>query len=254
MNKIDHLLCHKYAYLIKRWRALCKRAGLKMEKIENVDGYPCYEISSPALRDKGGIYLSAGIHGDEPAAVLGLLLWAEKNIQNVASLPLLIYPCLNPWGVENNSRWDANGLDLNRLWDGSSSTPLIARIMQKLSEYTFSVSACLHEDYEALGTYLYAPGGKKEVRVQADAILKAVQELIPRDTRRSIDGRKCTHGMIFPRPSKPPKEGIPEALFLYENCGGVNFTLETPSELGIDRRSAAHACMIEESLSDSGLT
>ena len=60
--------------------------------------------------------------------------------------------------------------------------------------------------------------------------------------------------MIFPRPSKPPAEGIPEALFLYEKCGGVNFTLETPSELGIDRRAAAHACMIEESLRDCDLT
>lgn len=246
MKKIEHFLHHNYAYLSKRWRALCKRAGLQMIKIEDVDGCPCYEISSPALRDKGGIYLSAGIHGDEPAAVLGLLLWAEKNIHKVASLPLLIYPCLNPWGLGNNSRWDANGLDLNRVWDVSSSTPLIAKIMQKLSGYTFSVSACLHEDYEAQGTYLYAPGGRKEVRAKANAILKVVQELIPRDTRRSIDGRKCVKGMIFPRPSCPPKEGIPEALFLYENCGGVNFTLETPSELDIGVRAEGHVQMITQ--------
>jgi protein MpaA len=164
----------------------------------------------------------------------------------VASLPLLVYPCLNPWGLENNSRWDAKALDLNRVWNGSSSPSLISKIMKKLSDYTFSVTACLHEDYEGLGTYLYAPGGKRAVRAKADAILQAVQGLIPRDTRRSIDGRKCTGGMIFPRPSKPPAEGIPEALFLYENCGGVNFTLETPSELEIGVRAEGHVQMITE--------
>ena len=245
MKPSDPLLCHNYSHLIKRWRALCRQAGLRMVKIGVTDGYPCFQITSPVLRREGGVYLSAGIHGDEPGAVLGLLTWAEHNISVLSSLPLLIYPCLSPWGLENNSRWDANGQDLNRLWDASSPSPLIAKIMQELRTYNFSVSVCLHEDYEGQGAYLYAPGGKKEVRARADSVLDSVEKIMPRDPRKRIDGRKCARGLIFPRPTCPPKEGIPEALFLYRHCGGVNFTLETPSERDISVRAQGHAAMIE---------
>jgi len=248
MKPINPLLCHKYAYLIKRWRTLCKRAGLKMIKISDADGYPCFQITSPVLRSEGGIYFSAGIHGDEPGGVLGLLTWAEKNEGNLSSLPLLIFPCLSPWGLENNSRWDANGQDLNRLWDRCSPSPLLARIMQGLGTYTFSVSVCLHEDYEGQGTYLYAPGGKKEVRARADSVLDSVEKIVPRDPRKIIDGRKCARGLIFPRPTCPPQEGMPEALFLYHNCGGSNYTVETPSELDIRVRAKAHALMLQAAL------
>jgi len=249
--KLGH--SHNYSLLMMRWRILCKKAGLKFFRIGEADGYPCYEICSPVLSKDGGVYLSAGIHGDEAGALLGLLQWAELHKDKLSRMPLLIYPCLNPWGLKNNSRFNPQGLDLNRVWD-ESATPLIAKIMQKIRDYHFRISICLHEDYDGQGIYLYAPGGSPKVRMIADAVLSSVEMIIPRDQRKKIDGRRCTNGMIFPRPSKPPAEGIPEALFLYENCGGINFTLETPSELGIDPRAAAHACMIEESLRDCGLT
>jgi len=219
---------------------------LRMVKIGVTDGYPCFQITSPVLRREGGVYLSAGIHGDEPGAVLGLLSWAEKNEGKLSSLPLLIYPCLNPWGLENNSRWDANGQDLNRLWDASSPSPFTAKIMQGLKTCTFSVSVCLHEDYDGQGIYLYAPGGGKKVRGSATMILSAGDKFIPRDPRKKIDGRKCSEGMIFPSPSRPPDDGIPEALFLYENSGKHNFTLETPSEFAIEKRIVAQVAMITE--------
>ena len=121
MDKLNLHLCHNYSYLMRRWRALCKKAGLEFSRIGEADGYPCYEICSPVLFNDASVYLSAGIHGDEPA-VLGLLQWAENNVYVLSSLPLLIYPCLNPWGLENNSRLNRRGLDLNRVWD-ESATP-----------------------------------------------------------------------------------------------------------------------------------
>ena len=226
---------------------LGKKAGLKLSKIGEVDGYPCYEIVSPTLSSKDGIYLSAGIHGDEAGAVLGLLQWAENHLDLLPSLPLLIYPCLNPWGLENNLRYNSHGQDLNRMWDGSA-TPLIGSIMQRLRGVRFRICLCLHEDYDGQGIYLYAPGGSPKVRKIADAVLSATEKIIPRDQRKKIDGRKCTNGMIFPKPSKPPVEGIPEALFLYRNCGRVNFTVETPSEWCIKLRASAHAQMLETTL------
>jgi protein MpaA len=247
MDKLNLHLCHNYSYLMRRWRALCKKAGLVFSRIGETDGYPCYEIVSPTLSENEGIYLSAGIHGDEAGAVSGLLQWAEKNMDLLSSLPLLIYPCLNPWGLENNSRLNAQRLDLNRVWDGSA-TPLIAKIMQRIEDYHFRISVCMHEDYDGQGIYLYAPGGSQKVRKKADDILSAAEKIIPRDQRKKIEGRKCTNGMIFPRPSKPPEEGVPEALFLYKNCGRINYTLETPSEWSIQTRATAHAEMVKAAL------
>jgi protein MpaA len=247
MDKLNLHLCHNYSLLIRRWRTLCKKAGLEFSMVGEADGYTCYEICSPVLYKDDGVYLSTGIHGDEAGAVSGLLQWAEKNMDLLSSLPLLIYPCLNPWGLENNSRLNAQRVDLNRVWDGSA-TPLIAKIMQRIEDYHFRITICLHEDYDGHGIYLYAPGGSQKVRKKADHILSAAEVSIPRDSRRKIEGRKCTNGMIFPRPSKPPEEGVPEALFLYKNCGRVNYTLETPSEWSIQTRATAHAQMVKAAL------
>jgi protein MpaA len=244
MDKAQLRHSHNYSLLIRRWRVLCKKAGLKFSKIGEADGYPCYEICSPVLSKDGGVYLCTGIHGDEAGAVLGLLQWAESHRDKLSRIPLLIYPCLNPWGLENNSRLNPQGLDLNRAWDGSA-TPLLAKIMQKIEDYHFRISVCLHEDYDGQGIYLYAPGGSPKVRKIADTVLSAAEKIIPRDQRKKIDGRKCTNGMIFPKPSKPPVEGMPEALFLYRNCGRVNFTVETPSEWCIKLRASAHTQMLE---------
>ena len=251
-SKLDN--CHNYLNLMRRWRILSKKAGIKFTKIGDADGYPCYEIVSPVLSLKGGIYLSAGIHGDEAGAALGLLHWAEKNINELRLMPLLIYPCLNPWGLENNMRYDSGGLDLNRKWDDGTASPIIATVMKRIRDYEFRISICLHEDYDGHGIYLYAPGGNSKIRRKADSILSSVERIIPRDLRRKIDGRKCSNGMIFPRPNKPPTEGMPEALFLYNNCGRVNFTLETPSELDIQTRADVHVKMIESALNGVGAT
>ena len=254
MDVLNPFLSHNYPYLMKRWRTVAKKAGLKFSKIGEASSYPCYEVFSPTLSKSGGIYLSAGIHGDETGAVLGLLQWAEENIDTLSSLPLLIYPCINPWGVENNLRYDSRGLDLNRVWDDATTSPIIARIMKRIRTHEFRISICLHEDYDAHGIYLYGVGACAENRKLAEEILSSGEKIIPRDRRRKIDGRKCSNGMIFPRPNKPPAEGMPEALFLYNNCGRVNFTLETPSELDIQTRAAAHVQMIGSALNGVGVT
>ena len=245
MEKLNPYLGHNYLYLMKRWRVLCEESGLKF--FPGNKKYSIVHITSPSLTSEGAIYLSAGIHGDEPGSVVGLLSWAEKNHHQLAQLPLLIYPCINPWGLLNNSRLNIHGVDLNRCW-GDSQSLFVSKIMDKLAGIKCSLSLCLHEDYDGQGIYLYAPGGSKKVRKSAAMILSAGEKFIPRDPRKKIDGRKCTEGMICPRPSKPPEDGIPEALFLYGNCGKQNFTLETPSEFAIEQRIAAQVAMITQAI------
>ena len=241
---------HDYKFLVQRWRRICKESGLKMKKILVLDHFPYFEVSSPVIGKRYIIYLSAGIHGDESASTEGLLAWAQQNLDKLQSLPLLIYPCLNPWGLQNNSRFDAKGIDLNRVWSNPKNI-LIKHIFNRTKALHFQTVINLHEDFDGQGVYLYEPsrGGRPSTR--ATGIIEAASAFIPPDPRKMIDGRKATNGIIRPRPSNPPKEGIPEALYFYLKHKCPTFTFETPSEFDLELRIQAHVAMVEKALPPS---
>jgi predicted deacylase len=113
-----------------------------------------FYIRTPSLKANGGIYISAGIHGDEAGATEGLITWAEKNSRNLARLPLLIFPCLNPWGLMHNMRTNETGVDLNRAFQ-RDDVPVVRALRELLKAHQFEVALILHEDYDAQGIYLY---------------------------------------------------------------------------------------------------
>ena len=112
---------HDYKLLIKRWRALVRKNGWKIKKIAESAGMPVYEVFS-GKEDSGNlVYISAGIHGDEPASVWALYSWFEMQSESHDELSFLIYPCLNPYGLINNIRFDSDGDDLAGVLDGAES-------------------------------------------------------------------------------------------------------------------------------------
>ena len=236
---------HDYKFLVQRWKKICQKSGLKMREILVLDNFPCFEVCSPKLAKKDIIYFSAGIHGDESGSTEGLLAWAQSNLGKLQSLPLLIYPCLNPWGLVNNSRFDANGIDMNRIWANSKNI-LIQHILNRTKDLHFETVINLHEDFDGQGVYLYEPSRGGRPSKKAESIMNAASAFIHVDPRRTIDGRKATNGIIRPRPSNPPKEGIPEALHFYLKHQCLTFTFETPSEFDLELRVQAHVAMIEE--------
>ena len=74
------------------------------------------------IADAPEILLTSGIHGCEKNAVMGLYLFIEslfdKSNMNAAalrnSLCFVVVPCINPWGYNNNVRYNARDVDLNR--------------------------------------------------------------------------------------------------------------------------------------------
>ncbi|MEJ6523741.1 MAG: M14 family metallocarboxypeptidase [Opitutales bacterium] len=239
---------HDYKFLLQRWRSVCRTSGLRMSRVSEIDGFPCYEILSPSLKYQQAIYLSAGIHGDETGSTEGLLAWAETHLDKLHSLPLLIYPCMNPWGLVNNSRVDAQGVDLNRIWD-SPKNLFIQHITERCKELDFKLVLNLHEDFDGQGVYLYEPNRGGCPTKHAEQILKTVSPWITRDPRRKIDGRTAKNGIIRPRPSNPPEDGIPEALYFYLKYKCPTFTFETPSEFDLNLRINAQASMVQKAIS-----
>ena len=70
--------CHDYPFLIRRWRKVARAAGLTMTPFMQASGHDLFVLTS---RYNGeAVYLSAGIHGDEPASTEGLICWAEAIV------------------------------------------------------------------------------------------------------------------------------------------------------------------------------
>jgi hypothetical protein len=240
---------HDYKLLIKKWRALVRKNGWKIKKIAESADMPIYEVFS-GKEDSGNlVYISAGIHGDEPASVWALYSWFEMQSESHDELSFMIFPCLNPFGLINNIRFDSDGDDLNRSW-GSTEKSLISQIIERTKPFSFSMAINLHEDYDANGIYLYESVDGKMRDDLALQILTSGSKYIPVDSRKKIEGRWSKNGIIRPSPSSLPKEGLPEAAFLQRGKAKRTLVLETPSEYDLRQRIKAQVAMIQKASSE----
>jgi murein tripeptide amidase MpaA len=108
------------------------------------------EVAEPRKK----IYISTGIHGDEPAGPLAALQLAKEN-QWPADVSLWLCPCLNLTGFPLNRRENANGVDLNRDYRHLETEEIRAHTRWLAEQPNFDVTVCLHEDWESQGFYLY---------------------------------------------------------------------------------------------------
>ncbi len=232
---------HDPQQLIKRWRGVARRAGLVMQTFASDGEHELFVLRS-RMPPQGAmrVYLSAGVHGDEPAGPLALLRWAEAMAKALRGVDLLLFPLLNPWGFEHNIRLDSRGRDLNRLFH-SRARPFPAW-RREVGRQPFGLAINLHEDYDARGAYIYELGGRI-----GEALLAAASRFTPPDPRRKIDGSEAKAGVIRPddiRPETFPLSGLPEAVWLYfERCQHA-LTLETPSEFSLFDRVRALEAML----------
>jgi hypothetical protein len=243
---LRHAHSHDYPRLVKRWRSAASKAGLAIEVFAKADKYPLLHLFSKKPPKKApSVYLSAGIHGDEPAATEALLTWIEGNAERARTLNLRIFPCLNPWGLVHNKRSDAEGRDLNRCYR-NCSLPIVSAHCLLVKKSVYDLALILHEDYDAQGAYLYETSPSKPH--WGEQIIAAMSRHMPPDPRRRIDTSRATNGIIRRRITRDLMPDWPEAFLLHFHGARRVFTIETASEFHIDARVEAHLAAIDAAI------
>lgn len=240
---------HDYRYLLGRWKEVCQASGLRCETICEVGDLPVLKVENAASAsgDLGGLYVSAGVHGDECAPVWALLDWVASRPLILREKPAILFPCLNPAGLIGNTRHDGTGVDLNRSF-ADTSHPVIAAWQQAVSGRRFDASIHLHEDYDATGIYLYELTRNESL---GDQLLFACEAHLIRDPAAVIDGSDFQKGLLVRTTGieqvveEQLGGGYPEAIVLFLKHAEVSYTFETPSEADLFRRIAAHRAFLE---------
>jgi predicted deacylase len=195
-------------------------------------GFLAYHRPNPAARVR--LYLSTGMHGDEPAGPLtALRLFQEDAWPGDAAIWLC--PCLNPTGFPLNRRENAAGIDLNRDYRQLQSQEVRAHLEWLQRQPRFDVALCLHEDWESNGFYLYELNLDNRPSY-AEKILEAVAKVCPVDTSPVIEDWPALNGIIRPEINPEDRPQWPEALYLITHQTRQSYTLEAPSDFPLTVR------------------
>jgi len=180
------------------------------------------------------IYLSTGIHGDEPAGPLAALRLLREN-RWPAHAEIYLVPCLNLTGFTANRRENANGIDLNRDYLNPKTDEIRAHIGWLERQPAFDLCLCLHEDWEANGFYVYElnPDDRPSL---AEAMVQRVGPVCPVDSSETIDGWSAKHGIIRAHLDTRTRREWPEAFWLITHKTRLSYTLETPSDFPLIAR------------------
>jgi hypothetical protein len=183
------------------------------------------------------VYVSAGIHGDEPAGPLAIRQLFQENRWR-EDVDFWVCPCLNPTGFARGTRANAQGVDLNRQYLHLQAAETVAHVRWLRQQPGFEVALCLHEDWESQGFYLYElnPDG---LRSYADEINRRVAEVCPIDGSPIIEGRPAERGIIRPSSDPRSRPEWPEAFWLLSHKTRLSYTLEAPSDYPLATRVGA---------------
>jgi len=204
---------------------------------------PIGETGAPPRR----VYMSAGIHGDEPAGPLAIQRLLETD-----ALPsgwaFCVLPCLNPAGLAANRRENPDGLDLNRDYRHLRSPEVRAHVEWLERQPRFHLCFCLHEDWEASGFYLYEVNPDNRPSL-APAMLEAVRGVCPVDLSPRIEGHPAQGGLIRPQLDPDLRPEWPEAFWLLQHGKTRwSYTLEAPSDYPLEVRVQALSLAVQAAL------
>ena len=192
------------------------------------------------------VYISTGIHGDEPAGPLAVRQLLQENAWPPV-LDVWLCPCLNPTGFVLNHRENREGLDLNRQYRAPEAAETVAHVAWLRRQPRLDLCLCLHEDWESHGFYLYELNPDRCPSL-ADHIIARVAQVCPIERSEIIEGRPAQNGIIRPDLDPRSRPQWPEAFFLITHKTRCSYTLEAPSDFPLPMRIAALVAAVKTAL------
>lgn len=201
-------------------------------RVSEAESLAAYQRLVPNARCR--LYISTGIHGDEPAGPLAVQRLFEQN-DWPKDIDMWIVPCLNPHGFRQNCRQNGEGIDLNRDYREPKTNTVRAHVAWLQERLQFDFTLLLHEDWESDGFYLYELNLNGQA-AYADRIIKAVSPVCPIDMSPTIEGRPAQNGVICANPDLLKRPDWPEAFYLVHHKTRLSYTLEAPSDFTLQTR------------------
>ena len=220
----------------------------------NPQAPPFIVIKNTVKNPKKKVLLTGGIHGDEPAGVLGIINNLEliDELCKENSIECTIIPCLNISGYKLNTRNNISNQDINREFHFETSN-LEARYFIENFKDSYDLNIDFHEtcpedssDVAQAGDrlpnefYLYEVCEDKDKRV-GHLIIKTIKELGFKTYQSpTIFGDTNQDGLIsYPEACKNPiyAQGTSLDLYLYNNKLSKNaLTIETMAHYEMEHR------------------
>ncbi len=227
--------------------AAARRAGFKAEAYGEIHGHTLLAYTKRTPRPRPKVYLSAGIHGDEPAPPLALLRLMTDDFFD-QRCNWFICPLLNPTGFVQATRENHGKIDLNRDYKGPVTSEVQAHIAWLQRQPNFDLIICVHEDWESQGFYLYELNPENRPTL-AGVMIESAKRVCPIDPTTVIDGREIAEpGIIRPVSDPLLRETWPEAIYLRNCHGQLVYTTETPSALPLEQRIATHSAVLKATM------
>ena len=211
------------------------------------------------------VLITGGVHGDEPAGVhaaLAFLADGQRELHD--AFQFIVFPCLNPSGLDAHTLETQSGVNLNRLFGIGSTQPEVRAVEDwlQLHPVRFLMTFDLHEvrpDYvgegflerdNPRGAYLY-----ETVTDNSERIGRAMIDALP--SRLPV----CDWPMIYDDINRAGVISYPEGLrnaiyskgtaldaFLVRRYTAHSFTLETPTGWSLRDRVDAHLTFLRTAL------
>ncbi len=236
---------------LKEWRDEAAARGFQSESFVELAADP---LLASAMGDpsKPTIYLSAGIHGDEPAGPQALLSLLKQDFFN-DRFHWLICPALNPTGLVRKTRENSQGVDLNRDYCLCNSEEVRGHISWLKKQEVPRLFLSLHEDWESSGFYFYEINLRDQGTFYKE-ILEAAAPHFPPEAEMVIDDHEVTEpGWIYHSEHPDLPEGWPEAIFLAKMGCPLSLTFETPSAAPLEERVACLEAVVKAAVARAPL-
>jgi hypothetical protein len=236
---------------LNQFKDASQQSGFKLSIYGKIDG-----MELPVLERIHGevsptIYISAGVHGDEPAPPMAVLELLRQN-----SLPddanYTIFPMINPTGLIAGTRENADGVDLNRDYGPEPVSYETRSQLDWIGSRQFRLTLCLHEDYDGQGFYVYTHSRDPDGPDYPGIAISAAEPFTGIDQRTEIDEMPAKNGRMYPPTGVMDRrrKDLPETLrLLWHHGAQVSITTETPSCQPVAQRISAQCAVVTNVIS-----